>query len=412
MSDVFIALDPQNYFNSFLYSYGGNLYQLIPHVDSGGNPVSIQMWKSTDGGTSWSALASTISLATDFEDASCSPCLLSTKLYLSFFASGFTIGLGYFDFTTDTFTSVTTTSSPSFALNRYLAGPDANHLFVVYATSNNVVVGEYVSNAFTSIGTKAAVLPYKFAQPQQIIYGASGVLHILYEATRQSSTIGPSELGYLNVSGGVIGGTIGSNIVYTNYSDSFLVPDTGTGLGPPIQVGTNIYASFYDPTAQALKLLKWTDVSSPTFTVTTIDPSWAITLGSASTQPGTGSWSNVLGVYNGNLYCFYVNTWHNSSGVFTGDSTLYYRSSTDGGVTWSAITAIITHNDPHDGTPFRIWYPQALVFVGTAPSPVTTAELSYNQQKANSISTNGPNGRFATPFPIPATSTSRNYVLS
>lgn len=412
-TDTFIALDRSNYFNRFLYSYNSNLYQLIPALDSFFQPLAIQMWKSTDGGSTWSVLASSISLALDFEDAACAPCLLGTSLYLSYFASGFTVGLAYFDFTADSFVTVATTASPSFPLSRLLAGPDSNHLFTIYATTGtNLVIGEYVSNAFSVLATLNPVSPYTACQPQAAICGSSGILHILYEATKAASAIGPSDLGYLNVVSGTVGGTIGSQIVYPNFSDSFLVPDTGTGLGPPLQIGGTIYASFYDPLNQKLRVLSFPDVASPTFTITDIDPAWAITGGSPSNEPGEGSWSNMLAYYGTTLYCFYDNTWVTSGGVYSGDSTLYYRSSTDGGATWSTRTSIITHLDPVDGIPFKIWYPQAMQFVGTPPTSPKTAALSYNQAQANSHGQFGYDGRFVTILPLQAPQLAKNYVRS
>jgi hypothetical protein len=426
--DVFIGLDQANYFNRFLYGYSGNLYQLIPIVDTFRAPLSIRMWKSTNSGASWSLLSSSIALQNGTggtaNQAGASPCLLGTKLYISCYAPATLpsppgvpgqINIACFDFTTDTFSIVTTTSNPISAPSRLTAGSDANHLFLVYSGGTglkSVVIGEYVSNAFSVLGTLAPNSPYTNSQPQQAICGSSGILHVLYEATQQSSAIGPSDLGYVNVVSGSIGGTIGSNIVYTNYSDSFLVPDTGTGLAPPLQVGSTIYVSFYDPVNQKVRLLKFGDVAGPTFSVSDIDPSWTISGGSASNEPGEGSWSNVLAYYNSTLFCFYVNTWKTSGGVFSGDSTLYYRTSADGGATWSARTVVIVHDDPHDGTPFVIWYPQAVVFAGTVPSPVTSVELSYNQAKANSQGNFGFNGRFSYAFAIAVAESARNYVLS
>lgn len=405
-TDTFIATDQTNYFNRFLYNYNGNVYQLIPTIDAFFSPLAITMWKSADDTATWVKLTNSVSLATDFEDAACAPCLLGTRLYLSYFATGFTIGLAYFDFTTESFTVVSTTSSPSFALSRLLTGPDANHLYVIYATSNNVVIGEYVTNAFSVLGTLAAVPPYTRCQPQAAITGTSGVIHILYEATKQVSAIGPSDLGYLNVNGGIIGGTIGSTIVYANYSDSFLVPDSGTGLGPPLQVGSTIYLSFYDPFAQQLKLLSFDDTTGPTFTISVIDPAFPITPGTASNEPGTGSWSNMLAYYGSTLYCFYVNTWNTALG-FSGDGTLYYSSSTNGGASWRPRKSVITHLDSNDLTAFKIWYPQAVQFVGSVPAPKSAA-LSYLQAQNNSQG-HFFDGRFATNFPLSVT---KNYVRS
>lgn len=404
-SDVFIASNQGNYFTALSYSYAGNQYMFLPVVDSFFGGLFIKAWKSADGGATWASIAQLA--VSNFTSSPVSPCLIGTKLYLWYVVSGFTRGVAYFDFTTDAFTTVTTTGSPATGFSRILTGLAATELFTVYSGGSlgaSVVIARYLSNAFSVIGTLAPNSPYTNSQPQGAIQGSSGTLHILYEATKQASAIGPSDLGYVNLTSGSISGNIGSNIIYANYSDSFLVPDSGIGLGPPLQVGATIYFSFYDPFAQALKLLSFPDSSSPSFTFTTIDPAWPITAGGVSDEPGTGSWSNFLGYYNGELYCFYVNTWSTVGSGYSGDSTLYYRKSTDGGATWSARLAIIIHHDPNDGTPFKILYPGAVQFVGAPPSPVTTVLVSYNQSEADSGGHFGPNGRFAFPFVLSARS--------
>lgn len=405
-TDVFIALDQANYFDRFLFSYSGNLYQLIPgpldFVTF--NPTPVAMWKSVDNGVHWTVLSSFLNVPSGFSTA-ISPCLIGTKLYFWYLPSA-TSTLAYFDFTTDTFTSLVTTSSPTFVTSKFLAGPDAAHLFAVDGTSSiSLRIAQYLSNVYTAIGTRAPVLPYRNVQPQQMFYGASGVLHILYEANQSVSAVGPSSLGYLNVNGGAISGTIGSTIVYANYGDSFLVPDTGSGLAPGVQFGAKIYYSFYDPTAQQVILLSFDDSASPTFATSVIDSVWPITAGPL-VEPGTGSYTSVLAVYNGKLYCFYVNTSITNAGAYTGDSTLYFRSSSDG-IVWSARTSIITHKDPLETTPFVIWYPEAVQFVGTLPARITQVALGYNQGKADSLGQYGFNGRFMTNLKLSAP---LNYV--
>lgn len=409
-TDVFVALDQGDYFDRFLLGYSGNLYQFISTYDIiTFTPTVVKGWKSIDGGATWSAVASTFTIPNAFSP-SISPLLIGAKLYFWHYAAGGLTAVHYFDFATDTFALVATSNNPNNRASGLLAGLSADLMFTAHETgviAQSVVLGVYTASTFSTLTTLVPVNPYKHSQPQAMIQGTSGVVHVLYQATKQAGTVGPSDLGYVEIVGGTVSGSIGSNIIFTNYSDSFLQPDTGMGIGPMLQIGGMILASFYDPFNQKLKLLSFPDVSNPTFSISDIDASWAITVGGPSDEPGTGSWSNVLAYYNGKLYCFYVNTWVSPLGVYSGDGTLYFRSSPDAGATWSARTAIITHKDPLDAIPFVIWYPEAVQFVGSLPSPVKSVALGYSQAKANSGGQYGYNGRFVTNLKLSAP---LNYV--
>lgn len=397
VAESFIAIDLGGYYQQYLYSYGGNLYQYITKLN-GFLPTTMQMWKSVDNGSTWAVLASTLSIPRS-SSSSVSPLLIGTKLYFWGYIGPVIINttLYYFDFTTETFNIISTTSSPTSRPSSFISGLTNALIYTIAAGGSglgSLIFGKYVLNVFSSISTLNPIAPYTYAQPQSSIQGTSGIVHVLYEATKQSTAIGPADLGYVNINGGSVTGSIGSQIIYPNYADSILIPDTGGGLGQIIQIGTNIYCSFYDPFNQQIKLISFDDSATPTFNISIIDPVWPIVTGPPNDEPGTGSYSNILGYYGGILYCFYVNTWSNSLG-FHGDSTLYYRSSSDNGVTWSGRSSIIIHLDPSEGTSYRIWYPQSVVYVDAQPSPIVKIGLSYAQSEQD-LSSQYLQGRFFT----------------
>jgi hypothetical protein len=403
-SDVFIALDPGGeFFQPFLFNYNGNLYQLIPSQASYPTPGPIQMWKSTNSGATWTVLSSTV-LSQRPEGVAA--CLLGTKLYL-FYPNSSTSSasgeLAYFDFTTDSFTLVTTTGTVPQPDNSILAGPDPNHLYVINFTvigGAHLIIGELVSNAYSSIGSLPEVLGADGMCANSMLLGASGILHILYTTSPFAVQTSPSSLAYCNVQSGVLVGTTSSTVVISSFSDGF--PFGYPGLySQPIQIGSNILLAYYDPTAQAVKLLSFDDVGTPTFTTSVIDASFSVATGIP-----TGAFTIVLGLVGSTgsdgggaaaairpgaaprltsataLYCFYTNF----SGAYeplpnNGDGWLYYKTSTDGGATWSPRKQAVQHIDPTDLTPLPILIPEIGQPVGS--TTLGKIPISYRTNTAN-----------------------------
>jgi len=395
MSDVFIGYDGGQFFRTYLYSYNGSLYCLIPDQDNFSTPTAIRMYMSTNGGATWTALSSTLSAQESF-NVSGPPVLIGTKLYIYYAVNATSAnGLAYFDFTTNTFTSVTTTGNLSYFSLPCMAGAVATQLYIADAEHglNGIQISQYSSNAFSAIGQLNPAGSYVYYQLQILILGSSGVLHVFYAAAATETSSG--DLGYANVvSGSLSAGTI----IYTGFLDQEAAFG-GNSTGPAIQIGSNIYFSFYDAINKQVKMVAFNDSASPTFTVSVIDPSFTIT--KASFFP-TGYWTNLLASYGSTLYCFYVNTNYQQ---VSGDGNLYYRTSTNNGSTWSARQTLTQHLDPIQGTPFAIWLPEAVQYVGT---PGTVPKVSYLQALADSSSLYG-QGRF---FFGVASESARNYVLS
>ena len=399
MSDVFIAYDGGSFFKTYLYTYNGNLYNLIPAKPSFPNPTVISMYKSTNGGTTWTALASTIS-AQYLANVSGPVCLIGTKLYIYYMVSGtFEVGLAYFDFTTDAFTTLTVTGAGTAFDSPFMVGSVATQLYLTdNASGGKVQVGQYVSDAYSNIGVISASGTYANVYPELLFLGSSGVLHIFYRAQLTDLSSSGADLGYANYSGSTLSA---GTIVYTGFNDQYTTFGVGS-TGAPVQIGSNIYFSFYDPINHEVKLMAFTDSATPTFTVSVIDPSFTIT--PPSFAP-TGILTNVLAYFGATLYCFYTNT--NEAG--TGDGNLYYRSSTNNGSSWSARKTALTHLDPIQGTAFAIWMPEVMQYVGTPGTP-STIEVSYLQVLNDSSSQYG-EGRFAFGVPL-VTESAKNYVLS
>ena len=395
MSDVFIGYDGGQYFMRYLYSYGGNLYNLMTDLNNFSAATPIRMYKSTNGGTTWASLSSTLAGEAVFA-VSGPPVLIGTKLYLYYASNALSSSaLAYFDFTTDTFNAVTTTGSTNQLANPFMAGSAASQFYIADQEhgGNGIQISQYASNVFSAVGQVNPAGSNTFCVTEALFLGASGITHILY--VTGTSIFGPGNLAYGNIVSGVVSS---GTAVYAGFLDNY--SDFGnTHTGGALQIGSNIYFSFYDATNKQVKLVAFTDTSSPTFTISVIDPSFPITT-STSLNP-TGFWTNVLALYGSTLYCFYVNT--NSSGI--GDGNVYYRTSTNSGTTWSVRQTLTTHLDPIQGTPFAVWLPEAVQYVGT---PGTVAKVSYLQELGDS-SGQYVKGRFF--FGVVAES-ARNYVLS
>lgn len=394
MADVFIAADGQglNYFQPSLFKYGADLYQFIPSIlpPTFPNPGPIQMWKSIDSGATWSLLPST--LLSQFPGTA-AVCLLGTKLYVFYQTSSISSSAGllaYFDFASgaDTFTLVTTSGTVPQPDISFLAGPDANHLYLVNTQSfSGLFVGEFISNAYSSIGSLTSGLGANVITATAVLLGASGILHILYETSPTGFYADPTNLDYCNVQSGALVGTTGSTVVLSPLSDGWSVGNPGFPgtFSQPIQIGSNILLSYYNPATQKVMMLSFNDVAAPTFSTSVIDPSFAIT-----GSPTTGAGTAMLAYLGSTLYCFYTN-WSNTN---NGDGWLYYRKSTDGGTTWSARLKVGQHLDPTDGTPISILTPTAMQFVG-APGSVNKIALTYRTNVAN-LEGQYKFGRFAT----------------
>lgn len=400
-SDTFIAIDGGAFHRQYLFTYDGALYDLIPDQSNFSTPTPIKMYKSTDGGLTWAALTSVLN-AGAFFSVSGGICLIGTKLYVWYVPSGgFVTGLGFFDFTADTFTAVATSGNTGVFTAPFLAGTDPAQIYTLNGGAiGGVAIGQYVANVFSVIGTMNNIAPYTASAPEIFLRGSSGILHVFYLAAKTGS--GPSDLGYANVVTGTLNGTIGSTIVFPSYGDAGS-GSSGGFTSQPVQIGTNIYFSFYDVTAQQLKLIIFPDVATPAFAVSVIDPALTIAIPSGFKSQPTGAWTNVLAYFGTTLYCFYTNA--SPNGV--GDGNLYYSSSTNAGATWSARKTATQHLDPVDNTASSIWFPQTVQVVGT-PTKLASAEISYRQVNPDSLF-QYQSGRFAFPFKLSVT---RNFVRS
>lgn len=397
MGESFIGYDGGQLFRTYLYGYGGNLYNLMTDVNNFATPTPIRMYKSLDGGTTWSALASTLPGEAGF-NVSGPPVLIGTKLYI-YYADDPTAAtaLGYFDFTSDTFSGVSTTGNLNRLTDPFMAGSTASQFYIADQehAGNGIQVSQYTSNVFSALGQINPAGGNTFCETQALFLGASGVAHILY--CTGTSSVGAGSLAYGNIVSGVLSS---GTAVYPNFQDRG-AGFGGNATGPALQIGSNILFSFYDPINRQVKLMSFTDVASPTFTVSVIDSAFTIAVPSSTFFP-TGYWSTVLALYGSTLYCFYVNT--NAAGL--GDGNVYQRTSVDSGVTWSAMQTIAQHVDPIQGTPFAVWMPEAVQYVGT---PATTPAVSYLQVLGDSSSQYA-QGRFILGIAPPVTA--KNYVRS
>lgn len=407
MAETFIATDGvgTNLFQPTLYFYGANLYQLVPSP-----PTSspIQMWKSTDNGVSWAIVDNLLS---NFASTA-AVVLLGTQLYIFDTGPVFSLSgrLSYFDFTIDNFVTVSTTGSVPSPNQSFLAGPDQNHIYLVQSKSPGptLTVGEFIFNAYTPIGTLASILGASYLNGESVIFGASGILHILYSTNPLGNFTDPSQLCYCNVQAGSLVGTTASTVVLSAsaFSDGLdsVLPGFPGMFSAPVQIGSQVFVSYYDPYAQAVMLLSFNDSPTPSFSTVQIDPSFAVAI-----APATGAGITMLAYLGSTLYSFYTN-WSlpNISGVFTnvGDANLYYRTSKDNGATWSPRKTVLQHLDPLTGNPVPILVPEAVQFVGPPPSSIATIPLTY---RTNVSSGTYKYGRFYSSLSV---SRIKNYVRS
>lgn len=339
---------PWVYSSPRLFQYAGSIY----HFTSDPTGALFSVWKSVNLGQNWTRTATITPSGGAISRYGAQ--LVGTRVYIWYEASGFATALSYYDFTTDTFTTVTTTgtitltAAPSGML---MAGPDAAHLFTFsddWPTTPTITASEYLSNVVTSIGTITEVTGNNVPL-QTCFLGSSGIIHVFY--VRQSGTTS-IDLKYFNVNAGVLSSPV--TVIAGTFSDHFV--QSGS-IAPPVQIGSNIYFSFYSPSAQKVKLCTFGDVASPSFSFSDIEPTWALT---ASSSFGTGQYISALSALVGSLLiCFYVNTNKITSGA-VGDGILYCRTSPDAGVTWSPAQQVIAHIDPSAGTAKPILAPCVL----------------------------------------------------
>lgn len=395
MSDVFIASEQTGRPSQpFLCSYGGNLYQLVPVT--AGTPIT--MYQSTNGGASWASLA-TLTGKTVYVPGG----IFGTRLFFWYLNGSFAVELGYFDFTTGAFVTITTSGNPTFAEleeGPLIAVLDNTHQFVATEAPSGVLgsvgVGEYVSGAFTAIGTIArSTGGYADGSPEGMIVGASGILHLLYTASASGAVGSSCDLGYANVVSGTLSSTTMGNVIavsgYSNGWEPANNPNAVPGMGPLIQIGATIYGSYYNPTTQKLMLLSFGDVVNPTFTTTVIDPSWSVS-GSAP----TGLSISAIALIGSTLYCFYTNG-------KAGDGWLYMSTSTNSGATWSARQQLFQHLV--SGNPYAIYVPEVGQFLSGSPSG--TFPVSYRDTATVSPLVS----RYFYGVTL-VTESARNYVLS
>ena len=220
MSDVLIATDGGGFFRSYLFIHGTDLYNLIAASPIFPNPTPIKMWKSADGGATWAALASFVSAQTLF-NVSGAPCIIGTKMFMYYVPTGGggVTSLASFDFTTDTFTAIATTSSSGSFSAPFISGAVSTLIYTLNGgASSGTQVGKYTANVWSSIGNMVPTGSYVSSAPEALLLGSSGVLHILYRGGQSPSGL-PDDLGYAKVVASVLTGSIGSTIVYSAYSD-------------------------------------------------------------------------------------------------------------------------------------------------------------------------------------------------
>jgi hypothetical protein len=351
-----------------LFEYSGVLYQLTESligVDSNFDPIqSLIMKASSDHGQTWSQ-AAIFGGTTGYYFGSMASDLVGTKLYFVFnpFDS---LSFAYFDFTTLTFNAISVSGAPFTLGNIYLEVLDANHIFIVLGA---VTVGEIVSGVYTSIGSISPSGAYGNFNIEAVILGSSDVLHIFYTATFAGGSLGPSDLWYFNVNAGVLSTPVRVKSSYSNGNPGFV----GSSAGSPLQVGATIYFSFYDFLTQSLVMLYFSDIANPTFNLGVIDPSWPLAV---SSNNGSGSGISVLAYYGTTLYCFYSNYADNGT---DGDGKVYYRLSTNLGITWSALYQTGQHIDPSTLSPAPIWQPNVIQVVGGG-NPVNSPLITTWEQ--------------------------------
>lgn len=364
--DRCIAMDDLTY-NAFpgLFEYSGVLYQFTDGLFQFGPGPSfnaiqtLTVRESQDHGQTWVPVAgfSGASGNAEFSFSTSAAALIGTKLYFIYSLSlSENTALAYFDFTTLTFSNVSATSLPFVGFDQiFMAAVDANHIFLVRGVIS-IQIGEIVSGAYSLIGTiTVSGSGYESFYVEAAFVGSSGILHIFYTASVSGSLNLPVDLWYVNVISGVLGTP---QKVMSNYSDGNPGGGSLASAGQLIQIGSSIYFSFYLPSAQAVQMMTFGDVSSPTFTVSTIDTSWPLT---TSANYGTGSWISQLAYYGSTLYCFYSNYSNNGA---AGDGYVYYRTSLSLGSSWSARTAGVLHIDPATLSPDPIWQPNVIQVVG------------------------------------------------